>query len=126
MHYLGLAGVPRRYYSFDLFDAFSHFKDMNAFITVISVITFALQILFVVNFFLSIWKGRKVTTKNPWSATTLEWTTPIRPGHGNWEGAIPEVHRWAYDYSKPDSKEEFIPQTTPMGKGEKDAAYYGK
>ena len=56
--------------------------------------------MFVFNFFYSIFKGRKVTTQNPWQANTLEWTTPIRPGHGNWPGEIPEVHRWAYDYGK--------------------------
>ena len=45
---------------------------------------------------------------NPWSANTLEWTTPIRPGHGNWPGEIPEVYRGAYDYAK--DGHEFIPQ----------------
>jgi hypothetical protein len=41
----------------------------------------------------------------------LEWTTPIKPGHGNWEGDVPTVHRWPYDYSKPGSKYDFLPQT---------------
>jgi cytochrome c oxidase subunit 1 len=57
-----------------------------------------------------------VTSLNPWGANTLEWTTPVRPGHGNWPGEIPEVHRWAYDYGK-DGK-EFIQQTTPVGDDE--------
>ena len=126
MHYLGLAGVPRRYYRFDTFDAFSHFADMNAFITIVSIVTFGLQLLFIANFILSIWKGRIVTSKNPWSATTLEWTTPIVPGHGNWEGPIPEVHRWAYDYSKPDVDADFIPQTSPIQPQEKPVEYYGQ
>lgn len=116
MHYLGMAGVPRRYYSFETFDAFSHFDDMNKFITISAIVVFSLQILFVINFFYSIWKGKKVTTKNPWGATTLEWTTPIIPGHGNWPGKIPSVHRWAYDYGK-DGK-EFIQQHVPLGEGE--------
>jgi cytochrome c oxidase subunit 1 len=79
---------------------------------------FALQILFVINFFYSIWKGKKMTTKNPWGASTLEWTTPINTGHGNWEGNIPTVHRWPYDYGK-DGK-EFISQIQPLSEGEKD------
>jgi cytochrome c oxidase subunit I len=116
MHYLGMAGVPRRYYSFETFDAFSHFDDMNKFITIAAIVTFSFQVLFVINFFYSIWKGKIVTTKNPWGATTLEWTTPIRPGHGNWPGKIPSVHRWAYDYGK-DGK-EFIQQHVPLGEGE--------
>lgn len=116
MHYLGIAGVPRRYYSFDTFDTFRHFGTMNEFITIAAIVVFALQILFVVNFFYSIWKGKKVTTQNPWGASTLEWTTPITPGHGNWPGNIPTVQRWAYDYGK--DGREFISQIEPLAEGE--------
>ena len=118
MHYLGMAGVPRRYYSFDAFDAFKHFEDTNKFITIAAIVVFSLQVMFVLNFFYSIWKGRKMETKNPWGATTLEWTTPINTGHGNWEGKIPTVQRWAYDYGK--NGEEFISQVTPLKEGEQD------
>ncbi len=118
MHYLGMAGVPRRYYSFETFDAFKHFSEMNQFITIAAIIVFALQILFVVNFIFSIFHGKKMTTRNPWGATTLEWSTPIDTGHGNWEGKIPTVHRWAYDYGK-DGK-EFIPQYIPLEEGEEE------
>jgi cytochrome c oxidase subunit 1 len=118
MHYLGMAGVPRRYYRFDSFDTFSHFSEMNQFITIAAILTFGFQVLFVINFFFSIWKGKKVTTKNPWSATTIEWTTPIKPGHGNWPGNIPTVQRWAYDYGK--NGREFIPQIEPLEPGEHD------
>jgi len=116
MHYLGMAGVPRRYYSFDTFEAFSHFGPMNQFITIAAVVVFGIQLLFVINFFYSIFKGKKQTEKNPYGANTLEWTTPIEAGHGNWPGKIPVVHRWAYDYGK-DGK-EFIPQYEPMAADE--------
>ncbi|MBI5915532.1 MAG: cbb3-type cytochrome c oxidase subunit I [Bacteroidetes bacterium] len=116
MHYLGMAGVPRRYYRFDNFDTFSHFSEMNQFITIAAIITFGFQVLMFINFFYSIWKGKKVTSKNPWGATTIEWTTPIVPGHGNWPGKIPSVQRWAYDYGK--NGEEFISQIEPMREGE--------
>lgn len=116
MHYIGMAGVPRRYYSFDTFDAFKHFSEMNQFITVASALVFFLQLLFVANFFYSIWRGKKMTTKNPWQATTLEWTTGIEPLHGNWPGKIPSVHRWAYDYNK--DEREFVPQYVPLEEGE--------
>jgi cytochrome c oxidase subunit I len=116
MHYMGMAGVPRRYYSFDTFDAFKHFADMNKFITIAAILTFIVQLLFVVNFFYSIWRGRKLTTKNPYNANTLEWTTPIEPIHGNWPGNIPAVHRWAYDYNK--DEREFVPQWEPAIEGE--------
>lgn len=117
MHYIGMAGVPRRYYRFDSFDAFSQFTALNEFITIAAILTFGAQILFVINFFTSIYKGKKVRSKNPWLANTLEWTTPIEPGHGNWPGNIPSVHRWAYDYGK-DGK-DFIPQHIPLSEKEK-------
>lgn len=116
MHYEGLAGMPRRYYDFSGWESFKMFGGLNEFISVVSMIVFAAQLLFIVNFFYSIFKGRKVTATNPWGANTLEWTTPIRPGHGNWVGEIPEVYRGAYDYGK--DGREFIPQTEPVGENE--------
>lgn len=116
MHYQGLAGMPRRYYDFSNWESFKHYGGLNEFISVVAMIVFAAQLLFVFNFFYSIFKGRKVKDPNPWKANTLEWTTPINPGHGNWPGEIPEVHRWAYDYSK-DGK-DFIPQNVPVGDDE--------
>jgi len=116
MHYEGLAGVPRRYLDLSSWHAFNKFDDLNKMITVVSIIVFAAQLMFVFNFFYSIFKGRKVRTQNPWGSNTLEWTTPINPGHGNWPGEIPEVHRWAYDYGK--DGREFIPQTEPVGPNE--------
>lgn len=112
MHYLGLAGLPRRYYNYSDWASFKHFEDLNRAITIAAIIVFAIQLLFVVNFFYSIFKGRKVHNNNPWSANTLEWTTALVPGHGNWKGEIPEVHRWPYDYSK--NGRDFIPQTEPV------------
>jgi cytochrome c oxidase subunit 1 len=119
MHYEGLAGMPRRYYDFSNWESFKMFNGLNEFISLVAMIVFAVQLLFVFNFFYSIWKGRKVTNLNPWEANTLEWTTPIRPGHGNWPGEIPEVHRWPYDYAKEtkDGK-DFIPQNVPIGADE--------
>lgn len=112
MHYIGIAGFPRRYYSFTNFDAFSGFTDLNAFVSIAAIITFGSQIIFAFNFVYSIFKGRTAPA-NPWRSNTLEWTTPRNPGHGNWPGKIPEVHRWPYDYSKPGAKEDYIPQHIP-------------
>ncbi len=77
------------------------------------------------NFFFSIKKGRK-TVQNPWKGNTLEWTAPVEHIHGNWRGEIPEVHRWAYDYSKIDENgdlwggQDFTPQTVPIRDGEEE------
>ncbi|MBS1729142.1 MAG: cbb3-type cytochrome c oxidase subunit I [Bacteroidetes bacterium] len=117
MHYEGLAGMPRRYYDYSNWESFKQFAELNKVISFTAIVVFAAQILFLLNFFYSIWKGRKVTTLNPWSANTLEWTTPIHAGHGNWEGEIPEVYRGAYDYGKEGI--DFIPQNVPLGADEK-------
>ncbi|MET0393827.1 MAG: cbb3-type cytochrome c oxidase subunit I [Chitinophagaceae bacterium] len=116
MHYEGLAGVPRRYLDKSIWVSFNKFASLGEMITIVSIIVFAVQLMFVFNFFYSIFKGRKVTTPNPWGANTLEWTTAINPGHGNWTGEIPEVHRWPYDYAK--DGRDFIPQTEPVGENE--------
>jgi cytochrome c oxidase subunit 1 len=115
MHYEGLAGMPRRYYDFSNWESFKMFQGLNEFISIVAIIVFATQFLFIFNFFYSIYKGRKVTekNKNPWGSTTMEWTTSVHPPHGNWESEIPEVHRWAYDYGK--DGRDFIPQTEPIG-----------
>ena len=116
MHYEGLAGMPRRYYDFSGWESFKMFGGLNEFISFVAMIVFAVQLLFVFNFFYSMFKGRRVTSLNPWGSNTLEWTTPIHPGHGNWVGEIPEVHRGAYDYAK--DGHEFIPQNVPVGADE--------
>ncbi|AKD54778.1 cytochrome C oxidase [Spirosoma radiotolerans] len=114
MHYLGIAGFPRRYYAFTSYDFMKgNFSGMNTFITIAAIMTFAGQWIFLWNFFYSMFKGKKAT-QNPWRSNTLEWTTPIHPGHGNWPGELPAVYRWPYDYSKPNAVEDFIPQNVPF------------
>lgn len=112
MHFMGLAGVPRRYYANTAYDQFNVFIDMNQFITVAALIGGAAQVLFLVNFFGSIFRGKRAP-QNPWNSNTLEWTAPVEHIHGNWPGEIPHVYRWAYDYSKPGAEQDFIPQNVP-------------
>ncbi|GAB2783139.1 cbb3-type cytochrome c oxidase subunit I [Rhabdobacter roseus] len=112
MHYIGIAGFPRRYYQFTTYNFSSSFTDLNAFISVAAILSFLAQFIFLWNFFYSIFKGKK-SPQNPWRSNTLEWTAPINPGHGNWVGEIPPVYRWPYDYSKPGAPEDFIPQNVP-------------
>lgn len=113
MHYIGIAGFPRRYYSWTGFDAFQSFTDLNMFISIAAIFTVGVQFIFLFNFFYSIFRGRRAPL-NPWNSNTLEWTTPINPKHGNWPGDIPHVYRWSYDYSKPGSASDFIPQHIPF------------
>jgi cytochrome c oxidase subunit 1 len=119
MHFLGLAGVPRRYYTNEFFPVFEKLQTINQIVTVFAIIGVLAQFIFFINFFYSMYKGPK-SDQNPWHANTLEWTTPIVPGHGNWPGPLPVVHRWPYDYSKPGKAQDFIMQTVPMEEGEMD------
>ena len=112
MHYIGIDGFPRRYYSFTNYDTLNTFGDLNMFISIAAIITFTGQAIFAYNFFRSMFFGR-LAPPNPWRSNTLEWTTPRFPEHGNWPGDIPKVYRWSYDYSKPGAKEDFIPQHIP-------------
>jgi cytochrome c oxidase subunit 1 len=113
MHFMGLDGVPRRYYAFTEFEFMKEWLTVNVFITWAAIIASLAQLAFLYNFFHSIFYGKK-TTQNPWNSNTLEWTTPVEHLHGNWPGEIPTVYRWPYDYSKPGHNEDFIPQTTPF------------
>ena len=113
MHFMGIDGVPRRYYSFTDFEFMDKWVSVNVMITWAAIIAGLAQLAFLWNFFYSIWYGEKAT-QNPWKSNTLEWTTPVEHIHGNWPGEIPSVHRWPYDYSKPGHDEDFIPQSTPL------------
>jgi cytochrome c oxidase subunit 1 len=117
MHFLGLAGLPRRYFTNAEFPMFDELQDINLIITVFALLGGIVQLVFLFNFFYSMWRGAKAP-QNPWRANTLEWTAPVAHIHGNWPGEIPEVHRWPYDYSKPGHDEDFVPQNVPMNDGE--------
>jgi cytochrome c oxidase subunit 1 len=117
MHFIGMAGLPRRYYTNTNFPLFDDLQNVNVLITTFALIGGAFQLVFLYNFFSSIFYGKK-TVQNPWKSNTLEWTAPIEHIHGNWPGEIPEVHRWPYDYSKPGHDDDFVPQNVPMKKEE--------
>ena len=119
MHFVGMAGVPRRYYEYSNFPMFDGVMDLQVLITIFAILGGVAQIFFIFNFFYSIKKGQKAP-QNPWRSNTIEWTTPVEHIHGNWPGKIPTVHRWPYDYSKPGKAEDFVPQTVPLEEGEEE------
>jgi len=95
---LGTVGVPQV------------FIDMNKHISWAAWLLGVAQIPFIINFFVSMKKGKPVPSDNPWQATTLEWQTPTPPPHGNFDKPI-EVHRGPYEYSVPGHDQDFTPQT---------------
>ena len=119
MHFIGMAGLPRRYYTNSNFPLFDDLADTNQIITMFAIMGAAVQLVFLYNFIYSMYYGKKAP-QNPWKSTTLEWTASQKHIHGNWQGKIPEVHRWPYDYSKPGYKEDFVPQHIPLKKGEEE------
>lgn len=112
----GMAGFHRRWYdggaAFE--DTTKHFLWLNE---VMSYAAWALalaQIPFILNVFLSIKGGKKVTSDNPWQATTLEWSTPTPPGHGNFLEE-PVAYGQPYEYSVPGAELDYCPQWLPPG-----------
>ena len=118
MHYIGFLGVPRRYYANGVTDFISEsVQTQNAAMTVAAIFVAFTQLIFIFNMIWSLKKGEKAPG-NPWGGTTLEWQTPQTPAvHGNWGDKLPEVHRWAYDFSVPGAKKDFTPQNEPASEG---------
>jgi cytochrome c oxidase subunit 1 len=124
MHFVGIGGAPRRYYDYSVYEGFDANQlemilDLNVIISIFAIVGAVGQIIFLYNFFYSAKKGQKAV-QNPWKSNTLEWTTPVEHVHGNWPGALPIVHRWPYDYSKPGADDDFVPQNVPLKDGEEE------
>ena len=114
MFFLGLAGVSRRLYDQTQFAHAKPTQPLNVFISICAWSLALSQIPFIINFFVSLFFGKKVD-QNPWQATTLEWAAPSPPPHGNFEHEV-KVYRGPYEYSVPGQKEDFLPQHVKEGK----------
>ena len=112
MHFLGVAGHMRRIWNPLQYEFLQPLQGMNQFISVSAFLLGLSQILFLVNFFWSLFAGKKAEV-NPWHANTLEWAAPSPPPHGNWGEHLPVVHHGPYEYSVPGVEEDYLPQTTP-------------
>ena len=112
MHQLGVAGLMRRTADPYAYDVYAHLQPINEFITISAFCMFAWQIFFVLNFFHSMFWGKRVG-RNPWKAASLEWDAPSPPGHGNFDHQL-EVYRGAYEFGSPEVEEDYIPQTRKL------------
>ena len=113
MHILGVGGMMRRIYNPLYYEFLQPLQPINVFITWSAFCLGLSQIPFVINFFWSLFAGRKAD-RNPWKANTLEWSAPSPPPHGNWGEKIPVVYRGPYEYSHPSVAEDYLPQDRPL------------
>ena len=110
LHFQGIAGQPRRYYSIEAYQFIKAMPAIHHFVSISASVTIAAQTLFLINIFWSLAKGRRAEM-NPWRCTTLEWTVPSPPPHDNFGGHPPQVYRGAYEYSVPGAREDFVLQS---------------
>lgn len=111
MHYLGILGMPRRYYEFQGYSFIPQSAHtMNTYISVAAFIVALGQLLFLFNLAWSLRHG-KPAGANTWRAASLEWQTPnVPPVHGNWGPTLPVAYRWPYEYSVPGDIDDFVAQ----------------
>jgi cytochrome c oxidase subunit 1 len=109
MHFVGIAGGIRRYADASAVEFLKKLQPLHEFMTIAAFVTASAQLIFIFNFFWSLKFGAKAS-KNPWDATTLEWTTDSPPPLDNFGGDFPSVYRGPYEFSVPDAKEDFVPQ----------------
>ncbi len=114
LFFLGARGDHRRIYNYQHFPDLmkAGMQDMRILATISLLVLLAFQVVFLVNFFYSLFKGAKAPA-NPWEANTLEWQAPSPPPHGNFPQGLPTVYRGPYEYSHPDRKDDYWPQTEP-------------
>ncbi len=121
MFFQGMAGMLRRGYDPSVYEFAKPAMQLHEASSISAWLLGIAQIPFLINFFWSMFAGRKAD-RNPWKATTLEWSAPSPPPHGNFE-KTPQVARGPYEYSVPGHADDFLPQDAPAEEGEgRDAA----
>jgi cytochrome c oxidase subunit 1 len=112
MHLLGAAGHPRRYSELTGVQYVAAMAPLQEFITFAAIVTIAGQMIFLFNFFWSMFRGERAEA-NPWRCTTLEWTLACPTPAAGFEGRVPMVNRGAYEYSVPGTSADFLAQDAP-------------
>ena len=110
---LGLGGDHRRIYNYAHFPDLStaSMQNLRILATVSLLVMLAFQVVFLFNFFRSMFAGPDAG-KNPWKSNTLEWTAESPPPHGNF-AVMPTVYRGPYEYCAPGREDDYWPQHLP-------------
>jgi len=85
-HFLGLAGMPRRYIDYpDAFAGWNYVSSVGSYISAVGVIIFLIGVF-------EAFAKKRVAGDNPWGegATTLEWQLSSPPPYHQWE-QLPKV-----------------------------------
>jgi len=114
MHNIGMAGHMRRIYDPTVYEFLQPYQWTNKFITVSAFCLFSVQLIFFINFWWSLWRGKQ-PEQNPWHDNGLEWSLPNPAPHGNWE-RVPSVYRGPYEFSSPEVEEDYLPQNRKLPK----------
>jgi len=118
MHWLGLMAHSRAA-SGDLAASGPLVTSLRTFVTIATILTVAAQILFVLNFVWTLWRGEQTEEGNPWRATTLEWSVPSPPPTDDFGAREPVVYRGAYEFGASGATTDFAPQnvaSAPSGR----------
>jgi len=94
----GYAGQPRR-----LFDPYQYaflapLRELNRATSVLAFLLGATQLVFVVNFFVSLWRGKRASA-NPWQLGTLEWSVASPPPLHNF-ATTPRVAHGPHEFER--------------------------
>jgi cytochrome c oxidase subunit 1 len=121
----GYAGHQRRLFNPYQYTFLEHLKPLNQFVSYAAFVLGASQVLFVINFFKSMFAGEKAE-QNPWGIGTLEWTdAPSPPPHHNFDH-IPVVRHGPHEFSNPEVLKalgkDWLGQTEEFPKKPTDAA----
>lgn len=115
MHNLGLGGMMRRISDPTVYEHLRQLQPLNIISTWGAIGLGLTTFVFLWNVIYSLRSGKKAPN-NPWNATTLEWTVPSPPGHGNFE-TTPVVYNGPYEYSVPGMEQDFLPQNVKAPAG---------
>jgi cytochrome c oxidase subunit I len=118
MHILGAAGLRRRIFDFTATHFEAPLLEINQWMSFSAFALFLAQMIFVVNFFYSLFRGPRGATeeeqRNPWQSNSLEWTTTSPAPHGNFGDHLPVVHRGPYEYGPIDAPQDHLMQTQKL------------